>query len=441
MNEQPIGHIKSTPSRRDILKQGGAATALLATGGLAAPALAAGGKTIRIGFISPQTGPLAAFGEADAFVVAGVEKALADGLEVAGETYNVEILNRDSQSNPNRTAEVAVDLILREEVNILLGSSTGDTTNPVADQAEINEVPCVTTDTPWEPHFFGRGGNPAEGFEWTYHFFWGLADMLAVFTDMWNSHDTTKSVGAFFTNDIEGVALSDPELGFPKFIKDAGYDLELPGLATPFIDDHSAFVSAFKAANIDILTGAVTPPDFATFWAQASQQGLIDNLKFCTIAKAMLFPAAVETLGDAGDGITTEVWWSPHHPFKSGLTGQSSAELAAAYTAATGRQWTQPIGFKHAVLEVAIDALKRSADPHDVKALRDAVAATNYQSIVGPINWSGGGPKNPVKNVSTTPLVGGQWRLGEGDFKYQLEIVNNARAPMIPTTGKLKLLS
>lgn len=429
------------PSRRDVLKQGGASAALLATGGLAAPALAAGGETIRIGFVSPQTGPLAAFGEADAFVLDGVNKALANGLDINGKTYNVEILSRDSQSNPNRTAEVAVDLILREEVNILLGSSTGDTTNPVADQAEINEVPCITTDTPWEAHFFGRGGNPAQGFDWTYHFFWGLGDMLGVFTDMWNSYDTSKNVGAFFTNDVEGVALSDAELGFPKFIRDAGYNLELPGLATPFIDDHSAFVSAFKNANVEILTGAVTPPDFATFWAQASQQGLRDNLKFCTIAKAMLFPAAVESLGDAGDGITTEVWWSPHHPFKSGLTGQSSGELAAAYTAVTGRQWTQPIGFKHAVLEVAIDALKRSADPLDFEAVRDAVATTNYQSIVGPVNWSVGGPTNPIRNVSTTPLVGGQWKLGKGDFKYDLEIVNNARAPMIPTTGQLELLS
>ena len=429
------------PTRRDVVKQGGAFAAMVAGSGLAAPAIAQSGNTIRIGFVSPQTGPLAAFGEADAFVIDGINKALADGLDIDGTTYNVEILSRDSQSNPNRTAEVSVDLILRDEVNILLGSSTGDTTNPVADQAEVNEVPCVTTDTPWEPHFFGRGGNPAEGFQWTYHFFWGLADMLGVFTDMWDSKDTQKSVGAFFTNDVEGVALSNPELGFPKFIKDAGYDLELPGLATPFIDDHSSFVSAFKAADIDILTGAVTPPDFATFWAQAAQQGLKERLKFCTIAKAMLFPAAVESLGDAGDGITTEVWWSPHHPFSSGLTGQSSAELAAAYTASTGRQWTQPIGFKHAVVEVAIDALKRSGDPHDLEAVRDAVAATNYQSIVGPVNWSAGGPTNPVPNVSTTPLVGGQWKLGEGDFKYDLQIVNNARASMIPTTGELELLS
>ncbi|PVH27409.1 ABC transporter substrate-binding protein [Pararhodobacter oceanensis] len=429
------------PTRRDILKYGTAMTTLAASGGLAAPALASTGGTIRIGFVSPQTGPLAAFGEADDFVLAGVRAALAEGLVIDGTSYDVEILARDSQSNPSRCAEVTADLILRDEVQLLLGSSTGDTTNPVADQAEIMEVPCITTDTPWEAHFFGRGGNPAVGFDWTYHFFWGLGDMLGVFTDMWDTQETNRSVGAFFTNDVEGVALSDAELGFPRFIREAGYELDLPGLATPMSDEHSAFVSSFASSNIEILTGAVTPPDFATFWSQAAQQGLRQRLKFCTIAKAMLFPAAVESLGDTGDGITTEVWWSPSHPFSSGLTGQSSAELAGAFTAATGRQWTQPIGFKHALLEVAVDVLKRSGNPMDAGAVRDAIAATDYQSVVGPVNWSQGGPTNPIRNVSTTPLVGGQWKLRNGEFKYELEIVNNQRAPGISTTGSLELLS
>lgn len=432
---------KQRHSRRTFLKTSGSALSLTLAPQLAAPAVAAGNKTIRVGFVSPQTGPLAAFGEADTFVLEGVRAALEGGIEIDGKTYDVEILSRDTQSNPNRTAEVASDLILRDEVNILLASSTGDTTNPVADQAEVNEVPCVTTDPPWEAHYFGRGGHPTEGFQWTYHFFWGLADMLGVFADMWNSKSTNKAVGAFFTNDVEGVALSNPDLGFPKFIRDAGYSLDLPGLAAPFSDDHTSFVSSFKSAEIDILTGAVTPPDFATFWAQAAQQGLKQRLKFCTIAKAMLFPAAVEALGDAGHGITTEVWWSPSHPFSSGLTGQSAAELAASYTAQTGRQWTQPIGFKHALLEVAVDALKRSGNPHDAEAVREAIAATNYQSIVGPVNWSAGGPANPVPNVSTTPLVGGQWKLTNGEFKYDLEIVNNQRAGNIPTNGELELLS
>ncbi|WP_353346997.1 ABC transporter substrate-binding protein [Litorivita sp. NS0012-18] len=426
-----------SPSRRDILKYGAATTALVGSG-LGAPAIAANRK-LRLGFVSPQTGPLAAFGEADSFVIDTVQAALSNGIQSGGSTYDVEILVRDSQSNPNRTSEVASDLILRDEVDIILASSTGDTTNPVADIAELNEVPCITTDTPWEAHFFGRGGNPAQGFDWTYHFFWGLNDLVGVFTNMWDQADTNNNVGGLFANDVEGIALTDPKLGFPAPMKAAGYELSLPGLMDPGAQDLSGFISDFRSSNAEIVTGAVTPPAFATFWNQAAQQGLRDQLKFCTIAKAMLFPAAVESLGDTGEGITTEVWWSPGHPFSSGLTGSSAAEYCAAYTSTTGRQWTQPLGFKHALIEVAIDALKRAGDPKDPEAVRDAIAATNYESIVGQVSWNGA-TTNPVRNVSVTPLVGGQWKRG-GDFPYDLAIVDNTAAPDIPLTGDLTLLS
>jgi branched-chain amino acid transport system substrate-binding protein len=75
--------------------------------------------------------------------------------------------------------------------------------------------------------------------------------------------------------------------------------------------------------------------------------------KAASIGKAILFPQAVEALGDAGNNLSSEVWWSPSHPFKSSLNGLSAGEVAAAYTQATGKQWTQPIGFVHALFELA----------------------------------------------------------------------------------------
>lgn len=143
----------------------------------------------------------------------------------------------------------------------------------------------------------------------------------------------------------------------------------------------------------------------------------------------MLFPAAVEALGERAAGLSTEVWWSQHHPFKSGLTGQTAQEFCDAYTEASGKQWTQPIGFKHANLEVAIDVLKRTKKLEPA-AIRDAIVATDYQSLVGPVAWKGG-PTNPVPNACTTPLVGGQWQKGK-KFKYDLNVVFNQPAPNIP---------
>tara|TARA_R110002020_G_scaffold16871_39_gene59683 strand:- start:2582 stop:3853 length:1272 start_codon:yes stop_codon:yes gene_type:complete len=392
----------------------------------------AAGRPIKIGLVSPQTGPLAAFAEADQFVLDGIGKVTGDMLDRGGEKVAIEIIVKDSQSNPNRAAEVAADLILSDEVDLIMAASTPDTTNPVADQAEINEVPCITTDCPWQPYFFGRNGDPKTGFDWTFHFFWGLEDVIAAFLDLWNQSGVEKRIGGLFPNDADGNAWADPVFGFPPALKEAGYTLTDPGRYQPLSDDFTAQISAFKEADCQIITGNMIPPDFATFWSQAAQQGF--QPKVVTVGKALLFPSVIDSLGARGDGLSSEIWWSPHHPFSSSLTDQTAGELCAAYTDGTGRPWTQPIGFKHALFEVAFDVLKRSEDIAP-DAILEAISSTDLATIVGPVNWSG----QPVRNVSKTPLVAGQWRK-EGD-QSDLVITTNGTAPEIPIGGELKLLS
>src|SRR4029079_5771751 len=223
-----------------------------------------------------------------------------------------------------------------------------------------------------------------------------------------------------------------PNLGLPPALAKAGYKLHDPGRYQLMNSDFTSQISAFKAAGAEIVTGNMIPPDFATFWSQAAQQGF--KPKIVTIGKALLFPSVINSLGERGNGLTTEVWWTPNHPFKSGLTGQSSAELAAAYSSATMRPWSQPIGFQHALFEVAIDVLKRAKAP-EPKAILDSIIATNYKSVVAHVQW----PGKPVKNVTKTPLVAGQWqRRGE---RFELVITANRPAPEIPVGGKLELLS
>jgi branched-chain amino acid transport system substrate-binding protein len=143
----------------------------------------------------------------------------------------------------------------------------------------------------------------------------------------------------------------------------------------------------------------------------------------------------VEALGPLGDGMSTEVWWTPQHPFKSSLTGATAAAFAAEYTRDTKKQWTQPLGFIHALFEVGLDALKRATSVDDKAAVVAAIKATNLNTLVGPVGWG----KGPVPNVSKTPLVGGQWGKGKS-VPFDMTIVSNKSAPNIPVGGKLRPL-
>jgi branched-chain amino acid transport system substrate-binding protein len=223
-------------------------------------------KVIKIGHVSPRTGALAPFAEADAFILDQMRAVLAKGITNGGVTYEVQIISKDSQSNTNRASEVAADLILKDKVDLLVASSTPETTNPVADQAEANEIPCITDNAPWQSYFFGRHGISDKGFTWTYHFFWGVEDLIASFFALWKSVETNKVVGALFPNDEDGNALGDAKVGFPPAIQEAGYKLIDTGRFQPFSDDYGSQISTFKNAGVEIVTGVLTPPDFATFW-------------------------------------------------------------------------------------------------------------------------------------------------------------------------------
>lgn len=421
-------------TRRKLLKSTAATGLTLAASGLAAPALTQGAK-IRLGYVSPQSGPLAAFSDADQFII--------DGFMASEAGSNFEVIVKDSQSNPNRAAEVAKELIIDDEIDMMLVASTPETTNPVATTCESEEIPVISTVAPWQPYFIGQQGNPGDPgswrpFDFSFHFFWGLEDVISTFTAMWNQLDTNKSVGAIFPNDGDGNAWGDLNVGFPPVLDAQGFMLTDTGRYQNLTDDFSAQINAFKAANCEIVTGVPIPPDFTTFWTQAKQQGF--NPKAASIGKAILFPQAVEALGDQGHNLSSEVWWSPTHPFASSLTGQSASDLASGYTAATGKQWTQPIGFAHALFEMAADVMGRVEDSRDPDEVASAIAATQLSSMVGRIAFDGAGlPPFAAQNVAKTPLVGGQWRLNDG--AYDLVIVDNSDHPDIPTGGTMEEIS
>ena len=336
---------RRTLNRREVLRGAGALGATVASAGLASPALAQS-RPIKIGFVTPKTGPLAIFAEPDDFVLNQFRAALAEGLRINGARHPIEFVVKDSQSSSNRASSVAQELIFEDEVDIITATSTPDTTNPVADQAELNGVPCITNDTPWQPHFFGRQGDPSVGFDYTFHFFWGLEDIVSVFSGIWEAVETNKVVGALWPNDPDGNAWADPERGFPPVMAARGYELVDTGRFQSMTDDFSAQISAFKSAGVEIVTGVVIPPDFTTFWTQAAQQGFNAQSRECR--KSFRVSAGDRAaLGESGGRAVGRGLVVAASPVRLGLYG---AKLGRAGSGLSGRNrhvpWTMPLGLQ-----------------------------------------------------------------------------------------------
>jgi len=116
--------------RRKLLGSG--AAAIVAPAVLSVIPANAQSRGIKIGYVSPRTGPLAAFGEADNFVLEQVRKIVSPGIVNNGRTYPLEIVVKDSQSNASRGSEVTSELILRDKVDLIVASGAPDGRRPWA---------------------------------------------------------------------------------------------------------------------------------------------------------------------------------------------------------------------------------------------------------------------------------------------------------------------
>ncbi|HVD02075.1 MAG TPA: ABC transporter substrate-binding protein [Candidatus Dormibacteraeota bacterium] len=426
-----------TLSRRSILKTLGAGAVALGAG----PILEACGlgsvkgtttnntKKIVIGYVSPQTGEAAGFAVGDNFVINRLRNspALKNGFKAGGKTYDVEIVIKDSQSSPNIASQVAQDLV-NSGVDMVVASSTPEVTNPVADICEANGVPSVSTIVPWESWFFGRNGKPGVGFNFTTCFFFGLAQFSGCFVPMWDKMGTNKVVAGMYPNDADGGAF---RANFPPLISKAGYQILDGGAYADGTTDYTAMISKFKDGNAELFSNCPLPPDFNTFWKQAAQQGY--KPKLATVAKVLLFPADTTALDTLVNNIATDCWWSPFHPYKSSLTGESASDLATAFEASSGQQWLSSLGSVHSLFEVAHEALTTVDDPHNKTDVAAALKKVKYTGISGPLDWTAG----PMPGVAIQQPVGVQWRKGT-KYPWSMYVVDNSLNKDVPLNGTLE---
>jgi branched-chain amino acid transport system substrate-binding protein len=424
--------MSNTTSRRGVLGLAGAA--LLA----ATLARAQGSDTLRVGFVSPRTGPLGSFGEGDGYVLELARKSLANGLTINGRKYAVEILDRDTQSDPARASQLAKALINNDKVDLVLVTSTPEVVNPVSDACEAAGVPCLATVMPWEAWYFGRGAKPGtpSPYKWSYLFSFGVADFVKSYVSQWSAVPSNKKVAALLPNDAHGNAIRNALL--PQLQK-AGFSVVDGGPYESGTTDFSAQIAKFKAEKCEILSTFPIPPDFATFWRQAAQQGLAKNMKIVQVAKTGLFASTIEVLGPLGYNISVAAYWHRNYPYTSQLTGVTGTQLADGYEKASGRQWNQQLGASMSLVDAGVAALKACANPKDKAEIAKALATLQTTTMMGKVDFTAG----PVGNVSTVPMIGAQWvkPAAGSKFKYDYVITENVSDPKVPVAAKLKSYS
>ena len=431
-------------SRRNLLRGFGAGAAVVGGGGLleaCSSGIKGSGssstKGITIGWIHPLTGDLAGFGAADNWVISKIKQTTPykSGFKIGSKTYPVTIKSYDSQSSVTRAGDLARTAILTDGVDLLFGSSTPETVNAVASQAESLGTPLICSNIPWESWYINLGGNPAKPTlkpKYVVMYFLGAEHLIKCFIPMWNRiHSelhTNKVVAAAFPNDSDGNAF---RAVFPPIAEAAGYKFVMSSAYPDGTTNYSSMISQFKSIKADFFTNVPLPPDFATMWKQSIQQGF--RPKLATVAKVLLFPTDAYAMGSSVYNVATDTWWVPTLPWKSSFTGEDCQTMANEFESATGGQWNANIS-NYSLFEVAHAALTSVSDPHDKTEVADAIHKVNISALAGPLNFASGGP---APGVAITPPAGVQWQKGT-KYPLEMQVVDNTLLPQAKITADLK---
>jgi branched-chain amino acid transport system substrate-binding protein len=386
------------------------------------------GREIKVGLVAPRTGAIASFAIPLDWIVEHWKSQITGGVVAGdGKSHQISINIQDTQSDSNRAAQVAGDLIQNAKVDMVCASGSPDTCNPVADQCDAMGTLGLFSAVPSEPWFFGRGGTPDKPFKWTWCMGAPFFGLVGSWVQMWGQIPNNKKVGMFFANSSDGVAFSDAKTGAPYFAKQGGYELTMPALYAPGTEDFTSTISAFKKAGCEICASISVAPDFTNFWKQAAQQGFRPKIMTCGLA--LLFEETVKAIGPSAIGLSCECTWHPSWPYTDSLSGMTCQQIADKYEADTSRQWTMQLN-QLCLMEWFVDALKRTTNVDDKDALVTAISSTKMTTTGGPIDFTAklGSDAHPMVNVVSAPMAGGQWRKGT-KWDYELAYLASTYVP------------
>jgi branched-chain amino acid transport system substrate-binding protein len=160
-----------------------------------------------------------------------------------------------------------------------------------------------------------------------------------------------------------------------------------------------------KDAEAEVLLTVPNPPDGLAMQKQMAELGWTP--KFTLMIRAPENVSWTETLGAIGDYATMFAGW--HHA--ENFPGV--AELNAKYQEEFGRPADLLTGPAYACVQLLADAIER-AGTLDPDAIRDALAAADMTTVVGPVTFNEDGTGNVLNPLS-------QWQDGQLELVWPLD--------------------
>jgi branched-chain amino acid transport system substrate-binding protein len=360
---------------------------------------------VRIGYAISRTGPFAAGAQVTQepnYILWAEQVNAAGGLNVKGKRRKIELVGYDDRSEVETTVRTYEKLMSSDKVDLILppwGSGTNFAVAPLATKYSYPMLaPTALSRKLIDmklPYFFSLLQQPDR-------MMGALVDYLV--------DRKVKSVAIIYMDDLFGLENLN---ALVPLLKAKGIKVTSQKSYPLGIKDLSPVLKAIKAQNPDAFIGITYPPDTLLASRQAKEIGLAPKVVYLSVGTA--FPLYKEVMGASAEDVMGMGSWN----VKTSPGARAYFEAHVKRFKKEPDRWAS--GHTWAGLQILQQAVEKVG--LDRKALRDYIAATEFQTIVGPVRFKGS------ENASTPGTIG-QWQKGE--FEVVWPAARATAAPVFP---------
>jgi branched-chain amino acid transport system substrate-binding protein len=331
-------------------------------------------EAILVGANVPLTGRYAGGG---AQVQRGYELGIAAINEAGG--VHVEELDADlplslvlldDESDPTKAVSNLEELN-GQDVVAYLGGFGSDLHAAAAAVAEVNQVPYLgVAFALWDIH--------QQGYEYLFSPFPKSPDLAAATFELLNEipeADRPSTIGILQEQTDWGIELGGM---WQEAAEENGYEVVAYEEYTPGTEDFTDAILSLQDAGAEVLLALPNPPDGITLATQMAELGYTPELSL--IIRAPDAPTWMEALSTAGDYVLFSPGWH------NAMDYPGVEELNEAHIELMERPADPIVGPSYALIQILANAIEE-AGSLDRDAIRDAIAATDLDTVIGHVTF------------------------------------------------------
>ncbi len=334
-----------------------------------------GEEPIRIGVVLPYSG---VYGQLGQDITDGMNLYLEEqGSEVAGRP--IELIQEDTEADPQVGVEAARTLIERDEVSVLTGTVSSAVALGVIDLAERDQIPFVVSNATAND-VTRRGAK-------------------YVFRTSASSWQVSHPMGEWLVeNGIENVYMSVPDYaagyevadGFKEGFTAAGGNLvgeSYPPLGTT---DYSTYLTTIRQASPQAEWSFYAGTDAVSFVRQYAEAGLKEDIPLYG-SGYMVEADTIEAQGEAAEGIRTGLFYAIT------LDNPENTQFVENFNSQYDRDPSTYAMQGYDTAQLIVKALEATEGDTDPDTLVDAMENVEFNSPRGPVRFDEN--HNPIQNI------------------------------------------